>query len=152
MPRGLLTLGKQSRFCSQVFTSFVAQAPACLLVTRCVCDRFPAHCSSVLKEETHSTKRTKLCIYHCCCCVASACLAEQARSPLRAINCLVPWGTEAIPWVRCSGRMAQSRRRGGGDLARLRLESGYIHHGEAPPIDVVVFCGAGPRIVSWILL
>ena len=31
--------------------------------------------------------------------------------------------------------MAQSRRRGGGDLARLRLESGYIHHGEASPID-----------------
>ena len=35
-------------------------------------------------------------------CLASACLAEQARSPLRAINCLVPWGTEAIPRVRCS--------------------------------------------------
>ena len=33
--------------------------------------------------------------------------------------------------------MAQSRRRGGGDLARLCLASGYIHHGEAPPIDVV---------------
>ena len=26
--------------------------------------------------------------------------AEQARSPSRAINCLVPWGTEAIPRVR----------------------------------------------------
>ena len=31
--------------------------------------------------------------------------------------------------------MAQSRRRGGGDLARLSLESGYIHHRKAPPID-----------------
>ena len=37
-----------------------------------------------------------------CCCVTSACLAKQALSPLRAINCLVPWGTEAIPRVRCS--------------------------------------------------
>ena len=35
------------------------------------------------------------------CCFASACLAEQARSPLRAINCLVPWGTETIPRMRC---------------------------------------------------
>ena len=34
--------------------------------------------------------------------------------------------------------MARSRRRGGGDLARLCLESGYIHHGEAPPIDVAI--------------
>ena len=38
-------------------------------------------------------------------------------------------------------RMARSIRRGGGDLARvgvpgLCLESGYIHRGEAAPIDV----------------
>ena len=38
----------------------------------------------------------------CCCWFASACPAEQVRSPLRAINCLVPCGTEAIPRVRCS--------------------------------------------------
>ena len=39
-----------------------------------------------------------------------------------------------------SGLRARSRSRGGGDLARLRrqlvLESVYIHHREAPPIDV----------------
>ena len=34
--------------------------------------------------------------------------------------------------------MARSSRTGGGDLARLRLESGYIHRGEAPPIDVTI--------------
>ena len=38
----------------------------------------------------------------CCCCFALACLSEQARPSLRAINCLVPWGTKAIPRVRCS--------------------------------------------------
>ena len=36
------------------------------------------------------------------CCFASASLANQARPPLMAINCLVPWGTEAIPRVCCS--------------------------------------------------
>ena len=37
-----------------------------------------------------------------CCCFASSCLTEHARSPLMVINCLLPWGTEAIPRVRCS--------------------------------------------------
>ena len=62
-----------------------------------------------------------------CCCLASACLAEQAHSPLRVIHYIVPWGTDAIPRYRCS-----SRRRGGGYLIRLRPESRYIHHGDAP--------------------
>ena len=41
-------------------------------------------------------------LHCCCCCFTQACLAEQARPPLRAINCFFPWGTEAIPRVRCS--------------------------------------------------
>ena len=33
----------------------------------------------------------------CCCCFASACLAEQASSPLRVIKCFFPWGKQSHP-------------------------------------------------------
>ena len=59
----------------------------------------------------------------CCCCLASACLAEQARSPLRAINCLVPYDTEAIPRVRCSRWL-----RAEGEVIRLLFERKWSRH------------------------
>ena len=40
--------------------------------------------------------------FFCCCCFASACLAEHGSFPLRAINCFVTYGTKAIPRVRYS--------------------------------------------------
>lgn len=60
---------------------------------------------------------------------------RAARSQLKVANCFVPCGTEAILRVRCSMPQGSCRKRGGGDLAKLRLESGYTQHGEAPPID-----------------
>ena len=33
---------------------------------------------------------------HCCCGLASACMAKQARSSLKIINCFVSWSTVTI--------------------------------------------------------
>ena len=73
----------------------------------------------------------------CCCCFASALLAEQARSPLRARNCLVPCGTEAIPRVRCSRPNGSEQKERWGRFDPTPSGVGYIHDGEAPPIDVL---------------
>ena len=78
----------------------------------------------------------------CCCCFASPCLAEQTRSPLKAISWFVPWVPKQSPGCAAPGQMVRSRR-GGGDFARLRLESEYIHRGEAPLIDVASTCWCG---------
>ena len=57
---------------------------------------------------------------------------------LYSTNRTFPGAPKQSPGCAARGHRAWSRRRGGGDLARLRLvpESGYIHRGEAPPIDV----------------
>ena len=56
-------------------------------------------CVAFRCQFTPSTTGSSCCW---CCCFASACLAEQARTPLWSINCFVPCGTGAIPKVRCS--------------------------------------------------
>lgn len=67
----------------------------------------------------------------CCCCLASVCLADQALSPLRVINCFVLWGTKAIPRVHCSRPLGSEQKE---RWARLSVH-GYIHLGDALPID-----------------
>ena len=68
------------------------------------------------------------------------CLGLYGRAgphPNKAINCFVPWFTEAIPRVRCS-------RSNGSEQVRWEgfgpPPSGVrVHHrGEAPPIDVLI--------------
>ena len=49
---------------------------------------------------------------------------------------MVPWGIEAIPRVSSSRPNGSEQKERWWGFARLPLESGYIHRGEAPPIDV----------------
>ena len=51
--------------------------------------------------------------------------------PIKAINCFVPWGSEATPKVSCSRPNGSDQNKRLGDL-----ESVYIPEGEAPPLDV----------------
>ena len=52
------------------------------------------------------------------------------------------------PGCTAPGSMALSRR-DGCNFAQLRLESGYIHHGEAPLIDVKTFPG---ELLVWVVV
>ena len=86
----------------------------------------------------------------CWCCFASACLAEHARFPLRAINGFVPWGTREIPMVRWPRPNGSEQRERWGRFGQISSREG-VH----PPrrgalrymfplllVGVVVWCKA----------
>ena len=86
-----------------------------------------------------------------CCCFAAACLAEQARSPLMAINCLVPWGTEAIPRVRCSRPNCSEQKERWGRFDPTLFGVG-VHPPRRGAPDVVAVVGTVGDRPCWILL